>query len=123
MLTAHASRLGGVKPRSKGARRELVTDADHAAEEVVVGALLEEFPEHAVLAEEGALTPEGRPNRDSDHLWIIDPLDGTTNFVHGLAFYCVAIALVHRGQPIVAVVPSSSGVKSRRNRSTHRIVP
>jgi myo-inositol-1(or 4)-monophosphatase len=89
---------------TKGARRELVTSADRAAEHIVVGGLQRAFPEHAVLAEEGVLTTRGEPSSASEWLWIVDPLDGTTNFVHDVPFYCVAIALAHRGDPVVGVV-------------------
>jgi myo-inositol-1(or 4)-monophosphatase len=92
------------QPASKGARRDLVTAADAAAERIVVGGLLREFPAHAILAEEGALTPRGRASSASEFVWVVDPLDGTTNFVHGLPYYCVAIGLVHRGEPVVGVV-------------------
>lgn len=94
----------GVVAESKGIRRELVTAADRAAERVVVGGLQRAFPEHAVLAEEGVLTTQGTPSSASEWLWIVDPLDGTTNFVHGIPFFCVAIALAHRGRPVVGVV-------------------
>ena len=97
-------RREGVVARSKGRRRELVTAADRAAERIVVAGLKRAFPSHAVLAEEGVLTREGHPSSGSDWLWIVDPLDGTTNFVHDLPFYCVAVALAHRGAPIVGVV-------------------
>jgi len=89
---------------SKGRRRELVTTADRAAEEIVVGGLQRQFPDHGVLAEEGVLTVEGKASRASDWTWIVDPLDGTTNFVHGLPFFAVAIALAHRQRPVVGVV-------------------
>ncbi|MCB9878587.1 MAG: inositol monophosphatase [Planctomycetes bacterium] len=97
-------RPADVRVESKGRRRELVTDADRAAERVVVGGLLEACPTHAVLAEEGVLTTQGVASGDSEWLWIVDPLDGTTNFVHGVPFYCVAIALAHRGVPVLGVV-------------------
>jgi len=93
---------------SKGVRRELVTAADRAAERVVVGGLQAAFPDHAILAEEGVLTTMGEPSSGSEWLWIVDPLDGTTNFVHGLPFYCCAIALAHRGVPVVGVVHAPS---------------
>lgn len=89
---------------SKGRRRELVTAADRAAEEIVVGGLLTAFPEHGVLAEEGVLTTQGESSRAADWVWIVDPLDGTTNFVHGLPFFAVAIALAYRDRPVVGVV-------------------
>ena len=89
---------------SKGVRRELVTEADRATERVVVGGILEQFPDHSVLAEEGVLTAQGQRSSASDWNWIIDPLDGTTNFVHGLPFFAVAIGLTWRSVPVVGVV-------------------
>jgi len=89
---------------SKGLRRELVTAADRAAEHIVVGGLLAAFPDHAILAEEGVLTTQGRASKVADWTWIVDPLDGTTNFVHGLPFFAVAIALAFRNRPVVGVV-------------------
>jgi myo-inositol-1(or 4)-monophosphatase len=92
------------RSESKSVRRELVTAADRAAEHVVVGGLLAEFPDHAVLAEEGVLTAQGRASKAADWTWIVDPLDGTTNFVHGLPHFAVAIALAFRDEPVVGVV-------------------
>lgn len=89
---------------SKGRRRELVTAADRAAEHIVVGGLLAAFPDHAILAEEGVLTTQGQASKQADWTWIVDPLDGTTNFVHGLPFFAVAIALAFRNRPVVGVV-------------------
>jgi myo-inositol-1(or 4)-monophosphatase len=102
VLLQHRSR--GLLAEAKGRRRELVTAADRDAERVVVGGLLQQFPDHAVLAEEGVLTSQGQRSRESDWTWIVDPLDGTTNFVHGLPQFAVAIALAHRSQPLVGVV-------------------
>ena len=92
------------RAESKGRRRELVTEADRAAERVVVGGLLERFPDHAMIAEEGVLTEQGRTSKPADWTWIVDPLDGTTNYVHGLPFFAVAIGLAFRGEPVVGVV-------------------
>ncbi|GAB3266500.1 inositol monophosphatase family protein [Chitinimonas naiadis] len=75
-----------------------VTDVDRAAEKAIVDTLLEAYPTHAILAEEGG----ARGN--NDYTWIIDPLDGTTNFLHGVPQYCISIALEHRGQISQAVV-------------------
>ncbi|MCA8958524.1 MAG: inositol monophosphatase, partial [Planctomycetes bacterium] len=97
-------RLRSVEPERKGRPTELVTAADRATEHVVVSALLERFPDHAVLAEEGVLTPVGRASQTSDHLWIIDPLDGTTNFVHGLPHFAVSIGLEVDDTPVLGVV-------------------
>lgn len=89
---------------SKGVRRELVTAADRAAERVVVGGILERYPEHGILAEEGELTAAGAASSASPFCWIVDPLDGTTNFVHGLPVYSVSIGLAHRGDVVLGVV-------------------
>lgn len=97
-------RQSSLTVESKSQPRELVTEADRAAESIVVGGLQQAFPEHGILAEEGVLTTQGKASNDSEWLWIIDPLDGTTNFVHGLPFYCVAIALAFQGDPVVGVV-------------------
>lgn len=101
LLRLQAARSGA---RSKGFRRELVTEADRETERVVVGGLLQQFPDHAVLAEEGVLTVQGEKSSNSDWTWIVDPLDGTTNFVHGLPFFAVAIGLAYRSVPVVGVV-------------------
>lgn len=78
----------------------LVTDADHAAEQAILDHLCERFPTHCFLAEE-----RGRVDREaSPYLWIIDPLDGTTNFAHGYPAYCVSIGLEYRGQCILGAV-------------------
>jgi myo-inositol-1(or 4)-monophosphatase len=74
--------------------KDFVSEIDHAAEAAIVETLLSAYPDHAVLAEEG--TRKGA-NPDADYVWIIDPLDGTTNFLHGFPQYCVSIALSHRG--------------------------
>ena len=80
---------------------DFVTEIDQAAERVIIETLLTAYPGHAILAEES-----GREHgaKDSDYLWIIDPLDGTTNFIHGLPMYAVSIALSFRGQVQQAVV-------------------
>ena len=80
---------------------DFVTEVDKAAEDVIIATLLEAYPGHGILAEES-----GRAHgaKDSDFVWIIDPLDGTTNFIHGLPVYAVSIALAFRGQVQQAVV-------------------
>lgn len=78
---------------------ELVTDADRASEQFIVTAIRKQFPDHAILAEEG-----GGVEHDSPWQWLIDPLDGTNNFAHGLPFYCVSLGLLHKGEPFLGVV-------------------
>jgi myo-inositol-1(or 4)-monophosphatase len=74
--------------------KDFVSEIDHAAEAAIVETLLTSYPDHAILAEEG--TNKGK-NAQADYVWIIDPLDGTTNFLHGFPQYCVSIALSHKG--------------------------
>jgi myo-inositol-1(or 4)-monophosphatase len=89
-----------VRVSSKG-RSDFVTEVDRAAEQAIISILKTAYPNHSILAEEsGASGPEG----EVDYLWIIDPLDGTTNFIHGLPQYAVSIGLKHRGQIAQAVV-------------------
>ena len=105
VLLGYVPELAKVRTEFKGRPTELVTVADRAAEEVIVQGLLEAVPDHAILAEEGVLTPKGRASIEgAEHLWIVDPLDGTTNFVHGLNYFSVAVALAIRGEPVVGVV-------------------
>ena len=75
-------------------RSDFVSEVDRAAEAAIVETLQATYPDHAILAEEG--TGRGR-NPDAEYTWIIDPLDGTTNFLHGFPQYCVSIALAHKG--------------------------
>ena len=88
--------------REKG-RFDLVTDADLASQRTIQKYLLERFPGHGFLGEEeGAF--QGRPGADAPPTWIIDPIDGTTNYVHGFPFYCVSIGLEVAGELAVGVV-------------------
>ena len=81
--------------------KDFVSEVDHAAEAAIVQILHAAYPDHAILAEEGTARDA---NANAEHLWIIDPLDGTTNFLHGFPQYCVSIALQHRGHIAQAVV-------------------
>lgn len=85
---------------SNKASNDFVTSADKLAEEIIIRELLAAYPTHAVLSEEAGRA--GNPR--SDYLWIIDPIDGTTNFIHGLPQFCVSIGLTYRGDPIAAVI-------------------
>jgi len=78
----------------------LVTNADHQAEQQIIDIIHAAFPTHTVLAEERGLT-EQRPSR---YKWVIDPLDGTTNFAHGFPAYCVSIGVECDGRGIIGVV-------------------
>ena len=73
--------------------KDFVSEIDRAAEAAIVETLHATYPDHAIVAEEGT----GRDrNQGAEYVWIIDPLDGTTNFLHGFPQYCVSIALSHR---------------------------
>jgi myo-inositol-1(or 4)-monophosphatase len=85
---------------SKGPK-DFVSEIDREAERQIVETLLTAYPDHAILAEEG--TAKG-DNAAAENVWIIDPLDGTTNFLHGFPQYCVSIALAHKGQVTQAVI-------------------
>ena len=74
---------------------DFVTDVDKAAEQAIIETLLKAYPDHAILAEESG--PSANLNDESEYTWIIDPIDGTTNFMHGYPNYCVSIALAQRG--------------------------
>lgn len=81
---------------------DFVTEVDKAAEDIIISTLLEAYPEHGIWAEEsGRREGTGAGKR---HMWIIDPLDGTTNFIHGFPVYCVSIALMYNGKIEQAVV-------------------
>ena len=71
---------------------DFVTEVDQAAEAAIIDTLLTAYPDHAIWAEETGRR-EGK-HGGADHVWIVDPLDGTTNFIHGLPVYCVSIALM-----------------------------
>lgn len=80
------------------ANNDYVSEVDRAAENAIIEILLEAYPNHAILAEESG------SQGDSEYQWIIDPLDGTTNFLHGFPQYAVSIALLHKGALSQAVV-------------------
>jgi myo-inositol-1(or 4)-monophosphatase len=92
--------LDALKVTSKGPN-DFVSEVDRAAEQAVIETLLDAYPTHGILAEESGRTHGAK---DSEFTWIIDPLDGTTNFLHGFPVYAVSIALAHRNQVQQAVV-------------------
>jgi myo-inositol-1(or 4)-monophosphatase len=81
---------------------DFVTDVDQAAEQAIIETLLKAYPEHAILAEESGAS--ANLNDESEYAWIIDPIDGTTNFMHGYPQYCISIALAQRGVVTQAVI-------------------
>jgi len=87
------------KVRSKTSSFDLLTAADIESERLVVSTLKENFPEHNFLAEE-----HDYQKTDSQYTWVIDPLDGTNNFVSGMPIFCVSIALARKGELLLGVV-------------------
>lgn len=103
-----AARAGGAEllswrgrftAREKGAR-DFVTDADLASQKAVAATIAEHFPEHGVVGEE---SPAGAA-WDSEFCWVVDPLDGTTNYLHGYPFYAVSVAATRRGKLLAGAV-------------------
>jgi myo-inositol-1(or 4)-monophosphatase len=80
---------------------DFVTEVDQASEAAIIETLLGAYPGHGILAEESGQTHGAK---DSEYVWIIDPLDGTTNFIHGFPVYCVSIALAVKGKVEQAVI-------------------
>ena len=92
--------LGGpLEIREKGRRADLVTMADGAAERAIIERLRADFPQASFLAEES-----GSQERPSPERWIVDPLDGTTNYAHGYPIFCVSIAFERAGEVVAGVI-------------------
>lgn len=94
------NRLDSLNVASKG-RNDFVSEIDHKAEEIIVSTLTRSYPDDGILGEE---TGEREAKPGNDYQWIIDPLDGTTNFLHGFPQFSISIARSHRGQLEHAVV-------------------
>jgi myo-inositol-1(or 4)-monophosphatase len=99
-LINRASLAGDFEVKSKQAN-DFVTEVDKAAEAEIIRVIRSAYPEHAILAEESGEAAGGARN---DTTWIIDPIDGTTNFIHGFPQYCISIAVQQRGQLAHAVI-------------------
>lgn len=93
-------RGGDLAIRTKSNVSDVVTRADRESEALIVRMIAERFPDHAVLGEEGGT----RGDAHGEWLWVVDPLDGTTNYSQGLPVFTVSIALQHRGETVVGVV-------------------
>ncbi|MFZ3322379.1 MAG: inositol monophosphatase family protein [Usitatibacter sp.] len=98
IITRASFDLDKLTVRSKR-QKDYVSEVDHAAEEAIISILRQTYPDHGILAEES-----GQSDSKSDHLWVIDPLDGTTNFLHGFPQYCVSIGLLVKGVPTQGVI-------------------
>ena len=97
VLIRHLNKLDKLNVERKG-HNDFVSDADRAAEDAVIEVIHKHYPDHAILAEESGVQGE------SDTVWIIDPLDGTTNFLHGFPQFCVSIGVQVKGRMEAAAV-------------------
>lgn len=101
----HQSHLGQVKADDWSAKgtADFVTYVDHEAEAEIVARIRVTFPDHTILAEESAADMAGYAG-DAGWIWIVDPLDGTTNYLHQYPMYSASVALLHDGEPVAAAV-------------------
>lgn len=83
-----------IKIESKDRKIDLVTEVDNKSEEIITNNIVSAYPEHSIMAEEGR-----NKSSDSRYLWIIDPLDGTVNYVHGFPIFAISLALYKDNQP------------------------
>jgi myo-inositol-1(or 4)-monophosphatase len=90
---------GKFKISNKEGVNNLVTEADHASEKAILEVIQKNYPDHFILSEE-----TGEIKMDSEYKWVIDPIDGTVNFAHGIPLCCVSIALEHKGEIILGSV-------------------
>lgn len=90
---------GDFEIASKDGINNLVTEVDTQAEAAIIAILQEHFPTHSILSEEVGSLPQ-----QPEYLWIIDPIDGTVNFAHGLPLCCVSIGLMHQGMMLMGAV-------------------
>lgn len=103
------SRMGTQRSIDYKPDRSPVTDVDLELQQLLVGRISREFPAHGIVAEEGQCRVPARPGSGEQQcFWIIDPLDGTRNYIRGLPVFCVALALMRGGTPVVAVVHDPS---------------
>lgn len=97
IIVRNLDRLDRVRVESKGAN-DFVSEVDIMAEREIVSTLRRAYPDHAIVGEEGG----GEAN--ADYVWLVDPLDGTTNFLHGFPHFAVSIAVLHRGRLEAGVI-------------------
>jgi len=99
VITSKMNRLDSIRIDKKG-RNDFATEVDREAEASIVETLLKSFPDHGILGEESGQIGSA----DAEYQWIIDPLDGTTNFIHGFPHFSVSVALYHNGRADQAIV-------------------
>jgi myo-inositol-1(or 4)-monophosphatase len=105
LLGYQTTGLSANQIKTKRNQTDLVTEADVASERLILSAIRAHFPAHAIFSEESAT---GEPP-DAEWLWMVDPLDGTTNFAHRLPIFAVNLALAHHGKIVLAVTHDPTG--------------
>ena len=108
LLTAHFEKVERIDLKSA---KDVVTEVDHLSEELIIGAIRAAHPGDGIVAEESGehVAAAGHaPTAGVGRAWVIDPLDGTINYANGIPFFCVSIALVEAGRPVVGVVHDPS---------------
>jgi myo-inositol-1(or 4)-monophosphatase len=98
LAAGHFARRASLTIDRKGAQ-DMVSEADRACEELIVARLAKAFPQDGFLGEEGGLR-----NPDAEAMWVIDPIDGTHNFLTGIPFWCVSIGLVLKGTAVLGLI-------------------
>lgn len=93
-------RFDGDRKLTQKGFRDFVTDADYATQNLIVSRVREQFPDHGFLAEEDDATLSD----EAEYVWIIDPVDGTTNYSRNIPFFCVSIGIAKAGNPVVGVI-------------------
>src|SRR5262249_43507862 len=99
IVLKHYFKSKNLQVSNKEGINNLVTEADHAAEKAIIDTIKATFPDHYILSEEA-----GELVMDSEYKWIIDPIDGTVNYAHGIPICCVSIALEQQGQMIMGAI-------------------
>ena len=99
VITKNMGRLDSIRIEKKG-HNDFATEADREAEAEIVETLLKAYPDHGVIGEENGQLGKS----DSEFQWIVDPIDGTMNFIHGFPHFCVSIALYQNDRPFQAIV-------------------
>ena len=99
-----AERLGRALQISNKSELDLVTEADLASERLIIERIRTFYPRHSILAEESGASAPAEQDAQSEWRWIVDPLDGTTNYAHGYPCFCVSMGLAHKGRLELGVI-------------------
>lgn len=96
--------LNESSPQEKGASNNMVTRADIEAQQAIADCIRGTFPEHSFLGEEGDKDAAVEAALKAEHLWVVDPIDGTNNYAQGIPFFCVSIAYLSHGVPLFGLI-------------------